>query len=99
MNKHTPGPWYRTRDGYYVVVGGKWDNNVWPPQQLVVDMGGHAGVTEMDANTQLVAAAPDLLAALEKCEALALSDDDPEDLLEEVRIAAHAAIALAKGKA
>ena len=42
--------------------------------------------------------APDMLTALEKCEALALSDDDPEDLLEEVRIAAHAAIALAKGE-
>jgi hypothetical protein len=51
------------------------------------------------SSQQLVAAAPDLLAALEKCEALALSDNDPEDLLEEVRIAAHAAIALTRGKA
>lgn len=89
MSKHTPGPWT------YCMTDGTNYARITCDQTGGDNLRGYCG----EANARLIAAAPDLLAALEKCEALALSDNDPEDLLEEVRIAAHSAIALAKGKA
>ena len=54
MNKHTPGPWTATADPY---------------SDVVVDASGREIVVVMDpngeANARLIAAAPDLLEALE----------------------------------
>lgn len=50
--KHTPGPWHLDRDGDGVVMISRAD-------------GGHIGQMFFDGDRELVAAAPDLLDALE----------------------------------
>lgn len=98
MNKHTPGPWTYT-DGNMTPVG---------PQYIIRGRG--AAVAEVFAqrhtaaeNARLIAAAPDLLAALR---ALANTADNADGNFAEYRHAlrfsvqqARAAIARAEGKA
>lgn len=69
MSKHTPGPW---------IVGVSYDKG-WPVfrlSQLGSTLSGPG--TEVDANANLIAAAPDLLAACE----LALVRIDPDSARE-----------------
>ena len=90
MNKHTPGPWKVTR---------------WVDKRVSVDSGTHTIATlhdssnETKANAQLIAAAPDLLAALEKImqmtatsplEACAYQGAPPKKWLREVAPALQA---------
>jgi hypothetical protein len=69
MNKkHTPGPWSVKSDPCHFdtlssVVAGKDNGKGWTP--LMVEIGGLANVDEQEANARLIAAAPDLLSALE----------------------------------
>jgi len=64
MSKHTPGPWFTEREGSSTVyveaqIGGGW-------LQEVAACGPNAnGSGEQDANARLIAAAPELLAALQ----------------------------------
>lgn len=55
--KHTPGPWYLAgdADGTMITTGGQ-PIAVWPPQ---------GGTIEQCANARLIAAAPDMVRALE----------------------------------
>ena len=59
MNKHTPGPWNRI----------KGDRNVYSASGTVCKtpaiIGGGSAATNWEANARLIAAAPDLLEALE----------------------------------
>ena len=59
MNKHTPGPWNRI----------KGDRNVYSAAGTVCKtpaiLGGGSAATNWEANARLIAAAPDLLEALE----------------------------------
>lgn len=83
MKKHTPGPWFIGDDnnaGCEVIAG---------PVAIPLDRmgrspdaGGEYVISreEMIANSRLIAAAPDLLAALERLERLsgsAMATDDP----------------------
>ena len=74
MSKHTPGPWQLQADPMHfdsltAVIGGKRMNakpHAWPAYPLTVQVGGMCGLQEMQANARLIAAAPDLLEALEE---------------------------------
>ena len=59
MNKHTPGPWNRV----------KGDRNVYSASGTVCKtpaiIGGGSAAANWEANARLIAAAPDLLEALE----------------------------------
>jgi hypothetical protein len=113
--KHTPGPWRIVNDGNYRLIeadiGKSWNNPT--VCHLFVDVTPEDSVTigpwynsfdNDEANARLIAAAPDLLAALE-----ALLNDDFADLFsarsaddarmarELLRIQASKAIAKAKG--
>jgi hypothetical protein len=70
------------RDGTYIQQGGR-------------DVGQIVGFDEADA--RLIAAAPDLLAALERIEDLDWSHDSAESAMVKVQVEAAAAIAKAKG--
>ena len=65
MSTHTPGPWYA--DAYVVATVPAWKG---PDDGTVVCQTCHpwttASVTEREANARLIAAAPDMLAALEE---------------------------------
>lgn len=91
MNAHTPGPWRASAGtGYVAIMAGPTID-----RQLAITMTCNP---EGCANARLIAAAPDLLAALERLEAgvrlwisRGVSDED--------MAAARAAIAKARGEA
>ncbi len=102
MSKHTPGPWRikQSDSGHWFVVSGGTGNPIAQTLRKVWR-------TEDEANARLIAAAPDLLAALEKlaqyadtCE-LFLRETHPgkADALGKRVSCARAAIAKAKGEA
>lgn len=107
MSKHTPGPWKLERDELHygslstVVAGEK--SKKFPGYQMIVGVGGFAGVDEQEANARLIASAPELLEALRDMFELAEgamrsanrdgAEYDVEDCLKEAR---HA-IAKAEG--
>lgn len=69
--KHTPGPWLAACDPMHydtlsTVVAGEMRAKR-PDQRMIVQVGGFAGPAEQEANTRLIAAAPELL---EACRAL-----------------------------
>jgi len=67
--QHTPGPWKAVADPFHfatlstVVGGGHAEKGL--QRAMIVQVGGYAGWQEQEANARLIAAAPDLLAALE----------------------------------
>lgn len=68
MSKHTPGPWFaqdtRLVGGQVAVVGPNHDRKAGEQGVMVVaHVNGRSG--EQGANARLIAAAPDLLAALQ----------------------------------
>ena len=65
MNEHTPGPW--TNNGGRIEAGGSFDE----PSFKAVAMVGIINLQAMEntANARLIAAAPDLLAALNQAAA------------------------------
>lgn len=108
MSNHTPGPW--TLETVQTSVG--WCHKVGPfpwrdgkqNHACVYDdyASGHFGTPELIANARLIAAAPELLEALErlKCEII-LSDVDMDYIESHFRpwlSKADAAIAKAKGE-
>jgi len=101
MSKFTEGEWFAKRDGWSTVyvecrIGGGM-------LQEVAACGPTAnGPDEQEANARLIAAAPDLLEALEELErsVLAGSYEDPShDRIFRALKDAHAAIARARGEA
>ena len=59
MNQHTPGPWNWTDDGQ----GNKWGRYELRPAVIYATRDSQLAVSDADA--RLIAAAPDLLAALQ----------------------------------
>lgn len=96
---HTPGPW--EANGTYVrkILPSGY---TLPITRVYNQRHGSPGVEpdmslpEAEANARLIAAAPDLLAALEKL--LHETDDGTQLCAREFAEAAHAAVAKAKGK-
>lgn len=78
MNKHTPGPW-TIADGYS--NSGEADAigvvSKWPSEWVIADVWKDSEnlVVEAEANARLIAAAPDLLAALEEAKDVLASVD------------------------
>lgn len=72
--KHTKGPWRLEADPCHfdsltTVTGGQRMNakpHAWPAYPLTVQVGGTATLMEQQANARLIAAAPELLAALQE---------------------------------
>lgn len=93
---HTPGPWEVYTDGATLRVRGAGG--------VVIASTGAAGNPSAVANSYLMAAAPDLLAALRKTAetlrfaCLAITDHDARGYALEQVTAANAAIARAEGK-
>lgn len=87
MSTHTPGPWAAAPIG-----SGRWAITV---SQMRNEDVGAAGFGKADAH--LIAAAPELLYALEAL--LAVTDEYDLPLSDPERIAARAAIAKARGEA
>jgi hypothetical protein len=65
MDKHTPGPWRIDPASNYLIIAA--DEGDWEDFWSVAAVGGDCGPgkSRSDANAHLIAAAPDLLAALE----------------------------------
>lgn len=57
--QHTPGPWHRNINAKYPVFAGEAPNHIHIASIMI-----GAPVAEREANLRLIAAAPDLLAAL-----------------------------------
>ncbi len=98
MAQHTPGPWQQHDDVY--PYGPSFAATVWGPKGpgfgLVADCRQSNGRAADLANARLIAAAPDMLAALKACaERLAYLGEDHEAWT----VDAHAAIAKADGRA
>ena len=72
--KHTPGPWHNTEhfsddkhDGHLIVSDGGCNvANIWHAKHIATP----DRIAEQDANAKLIAAAPEMYAALEEIEAL-----------------------------
>jgi hypothetical protein len=92
MSAHTPAPWYALADGVADAAIG---------YRAIIDSDGYTVCNPSpmgEANARLIAAAPDMLAALQMVEAIWSRDQtaniDPESPLAKVR----AAIKKAKGE-
>jgi hypothetical protein len=97
MSAHTPGPWVahcddpRSKNGMALVVAHKGRGTM----SIDATRSG-ASFAEDCANARLIAAAPDLLAALKTLAAAEFRDDD-DPILIAARGEARAAIAKAEG--
>jgi len=107
--QHTPGPWsvagesYNDHEAYVIEAGGR--TICWTASSLD-DAGIEVITAEDDANADLLAAAPDLLSALEillkhegETELNAIGLELKTDALEKAICKAKSAIAKAKGTA
>lgn len=100
QSKHTPGPW-RVVDKNPLHIGGNWRGHFYD-KVCTIEPRRFENVPVDTANARLIAAAPDLLAALvavlwEYRNVDGMVPNDAPDQREEV-IAARAAIAKAKGE-
>lgn len=107
MSEHTAGPWLRRIESHvgrsdnttYTIFGGPtWGSNNKIIAQKVVTGGG---TDEDEANARLIAAAPELLAALERMECVARIFDvelDQQPAIIEALSEARAAIAAVTAK-
>ena len=88
---HTPGPWEITVDQY-----GNLDVTMEGAGDMLADL---KGCPNAEANARLIAAAPDLLAALEALRGDLLRYPNDDARREAIVNAAEAAIAAARGDA
>lgn len=93
MNNHTPGPWmvHTLPDGSHHVMAEHWGASV------AVTMYPDGGSKDRESNARLIAAAPDLLKALQNLERLSIWTAHASDYDREQIKAARAAIAKATG--
>lgn len=63
LHGHTPGPWVHNAEDNIITAQGREHATLieWQARSL------HVSIEERDANARLIAAAPDLLAALKRC--------------------------------
>lgn len=94
---HTPGPWMVHETGFYtnpfkITARGKHGAVANIPHSEITT------TARQSANARLIAAAPDLLAALDQVDAYLSPFDGEEDAYAEIRSVIRQAIAKAKGK-
>jgi hypothetical protein len=98
---HTPGPWRESDarpDGIESANRGEFAGEIWGPdikgRSEPIAMTYYCSETESEANARLIAAAPDLLAALQEWTSMAVNSglEGCDEILEQ----AEAAIALAE---
>ena len=89
MSKHTPGPWKIVDAWNYYMVEGQND------EEIIWQDGPYQTPTINKANACLIAAAPDLLKALEE---ISLCSQNSMSSKDECGRIARAAIAKAKGE-
>ena len=101
MSAHTFGPWVAERDPSHfdtlsTIVAGAKRKSKGIGRQMIVQVGGWAEWREQEANTRLIAAAPELLEACIQAEAAiaGLDFDGCPEALAVIR----AAIAKAQGR-
>lgn len=90
--QHTPGPWVASPNIGYWMVGAPVS------EELPAHADRHIGNIYSEDNARLIAAAPDLLAALDQVDAYLSPFDGEEDAYAEIRSVIQQAIAKAKGK-
>ena len=106
--KHTPGPWEVRADpshydSFTTVVAGSGEQRKGMLRELIVEIGGWAGIETAEANARLIAAAPDLLAACQRLVTLIDESDQWSDVVSgtamgEIVNEARTAVAKAEGK-
>ena len=84
MSAHTPGPWVAECDPSHfdtlsTVVAGAKRKSKGIDRQMIVQVGGRAHWREQEANTRLIASAPDLLAQLSDLVEIASAAIEAED--------------------
>lgn len=96
--KHTPGPWklcargdYSDFDGDSAVITGAGDS-------VRIAVVHHAGTAEDQANANLIAAAPELLASLKAVMSFWIGVEAGDEMPAEIFDAATDAIAKAEGR-
>ena len=99
MNKHTPGPWHvesMIDYGRDIYAGDRWIGQANNDHGTDINESGFPSNSECDANASLIAAAPDLLEALE----VIIRDGRLQTFedREKCRAIARAAIAKARGE-
>lgn len=88
--QHTPGPWHRN-----IRANGKYPTIFAGRNQHVAVASQQKDTAETEANIDLIAAAPDMLAALKEIAGIADDDGVPDCLEHKI---ARAAIAKAEGR-
>jgi len=96
MSKHTPGPWEHTGQGYIV---GKEDNGYGLGYVDVCSVYLRAVRGRTNANARLIAAAPDLLEALDALLYAYQDQGNTGSTHDDKVLQARAAIAKARGEA
>jgi hypothetical protein len=93
MGEHTPGPWYYVKDNKnrFSIYAKDVDGTIKP-------ITGWGRITQNEANACLIAAAPELLEALEVLLAWANIQDHHSEQARQIRDKAGAAIAKANGE-
>lgn len=98
--KYTPGPWHASADDCSSwrirSVDQLWIASIHEDAEIATDLGI---LEELEANARLIAAAPDLLKALNDIWSAADADVTGDPLFIEIRDLAAAAIAKAEGGA
>ncbi|KAJ16061.1 hypothetical protein [Pseudomonas aeruginosa] len=91
MRKHTPGPWGQDKWGSLQTEGGQ---DVLLRGITTISAGSDERIAEAEANTRLIAAAPELLEALRACVSRITDEVADAEFLDEVE-QARAAISKA----
>jgi len=91
--RYTPGPWHVSSTGTDVIGPPRVPNTTGAKARVIAVM-SNAAFAECEANAHLIAAAPDLYAALKRF----LSADEPTDAAAEIEMA-EAALRKAEGRA
>ena len=100
MTQHTPGPWATSKGAYGVLHVGpaKLDHPGREAAQYAAERGRDL-LAQRAADAALIAAAPDMLAALQDIMAESSRDDDDHDVIATIQGICRAIITKAKGRA
>ena len=100
MTQHTPGPWVIKQGSYGALWAGpaKLDHPGREAAQYAAER-GHDRLAQRWADAALIAAAPDMLAALQDIMAESTRDDDDHDMIATIQGICRDIIAKAKGGA